>query len=50
MRINSELLKDIEKYSGDLIINESSENLTYHTFNHTKLVVKNAELIGMKMK
>ncbi len=48
MRINSELLKEIEKYVSDLINKESSEDLTYHTIEHTKLVVKNAELIGGK--
>ncbi len=48
MRINSELLKDVEKYASDLIIKESSEDLIYHTIEHTKLVVKNVEIIGGK--
>jgi len=46
MRINSELLKEIEKYASDLIIKESSEDLTYHTIDHTRQVVKNAKIIG----
>ena len=48
MRINSELLKKIEKYVSDLIINESSGNLSYHTIEHTRQVVKNAETIGAR--
>jgi len=48
MKINSELLKEIEKYVSDLITKESSENLTYHTIDHTRRVVKNAEIIGAK--
>ncbi len=46
MRINSELLKEIKIYTCDLIVKESSENLTYHTIDHTRWVVKNAEIIG----
>lgn len=46
MRINSKLLKEIEKYSSDLIINESSDNLSYHTLEHTQLVVENAKIIA----
>ncbi len=46
MRINSELLKEVEKYVSDLIVEKSSENLTYHTIAHTRLVVKNADIIG----
>ena len=46
MRINSALLKEIEKYTSDLIVQESSEHLTYHTIDHTKRVVKNVETIG----
>ncbi|KAF5434241.1 HD superfamily phosphodieaserase, includes HD domain of RNase Y, partial [Candidatus Methanophagaceae archaeon] len=46
MRINSELLKEIEKYASDLIVKESSEKLTYHTIEHTRSVVKNAKFIG----
>ena len=46
MRINSELLKEIEKYSSDFIIRESSVKLTYHTIEHTRQIVKNAEIIG----
>ena len=48
MRINSELLKEIEKYVSDLILEKSSENLAYHTVGHTRFVVKNAEIIGVK--
>ncbi len=46
MRINSELLKEIEKYSSDFITKESSVKLTYHTIDHTRQIVKNAEIIG----
>lgn len=46
MRINSELLNEIEKYSGDLIKKESSEKLVYHAIDHTWQIVKNAEIIG----
>lgn len=46
MRINSELLNEIEKYSSDLIKKESSEKLVYHTIDHTWQIVKNAEIIG----
>ncbi len=46
MKINSELLKEIKKYVSELIIKQSSTNLTYHTIEHTISVVKNAELIG----
>lgn len=46
MRINSELLKEIEKYASDLIVKESPETLTYHTVDHTRQVVKNAKIIG----
>ncbi len=48
MRINKELLREIEIYTSDLIKNESSENLVYHTVDHTRLVVDNAKLIGEK--
>ena len=48
MKINSELLKEIEKYVSDLILKGSSENLTYHTVNHTAMVVRNAGIIGVK--
>ena len=48
MKINSEHLKEIEKYASDLIIKESSANLFYHTIEHTRQVVKNAEIIGTK--
>ena len=46
MKINSELLKEIEKFSCDLILKESSEKLVYHSLEHTKRVVKDAEIIG----
>jgi len=46
MRINSELLLEIEEYVNDLIINKSSEDLTYHTIEHTRRVVKNSGTIG----
>lgn len=46
MKINSELLEKVEKYASDLIVRKSSENLTYHTLDHTKQVVKNAKTIG----
>jgi len=46
MRINSEMLKEIEQYVDDLIVTESPETLTYHTIEHTESVVKNAKLIG----
>lgn len=46
MRINSELLNEIEKYSSDLIKKESSEKLVYHAIDHTWQIVKNAEIIG----
>lgn len=48
MRINLELLKEIEKYSSDLITKESSDNFVYHTIEHTRQVVKNAETIGTR--
>lgn len=47
-RINTEFLKEIEKYACNLIQKESSENLMYHTIEHTKDVVKSAQLIGKK--
>lgn len=50
MIINSELLKEIEQYSCDLILKESPEYLIYHTLEHTRQVVRNAELIGQKEK
>lgn len=46
MRINSDLIKEIVKYTGNLIIKESSAKLVYHTVEHTRRVVKNAEIIG----
>lgn len=46
MKINSEIIHEIKEYVLDLILSQSSENLCYHTVNHTHLVVKNAELIG----
>ncbi len=46
MRINSELLKEIEKYSSDFITKGSSEKFIYHTVEHTRRVVKNAQIIG----
>ncbi|NOZ47711.1 MAG: HD domain-containing protein [Chlorobi bacterium] len=46
MKINKELLIEIEEYVSGLIINESSKNLTYHTIEHTIQVVKNARIIG----
>ncbi len=48
MQITIELIREIEKYVTDLIEGESSEDLTYHTIDHTKSVVKNAKLIGVK--
>ena len=48
MKINSELLKEIEKYVTDLILKESPDNLIYHTVNHTTMVVRNAGIIGEK--
>ena len=48
MKINIKILEEIEKLVCDLITKESSENLSYHTINHTRLVVKNAEIIGSK--
>lgn len=48
MKINSELLKEIEEYVRDLITRESSELLSYHTIDHTRLVVQNAEVIGVQ--
>lgn len=48
MKINSELLKEIEKYVSDFILKESSESLIYHTVNHTTMVVRNAGIIGAK--
>ena len=46
MKITSDLIKEIENYASDLITNKSPEKLVYHTLEHTKLVVKNAEIIG----
>ena len=46
MKINADLLIEIEKYTSELIIKKTSENLTYHTIEHTQNVVKNAKLIG----
>jgi HD superfamily phosphodiesterase len=46
MKINSELLEKIEQYASDLIVKKSPKNLTYHTIDHTRRVVKNAEIIG----
>ncbi|MBT3243284.1 MAG: HD domain-containing protein [Bacteroidetes bacterium] len=48
MKINSELLKEIEEYVSDLILRESSEFLNYHTVAHTRRVVQNAEIIGIQ--
>ena len=48
MKINSELIKEIEIYARALITKESSKNLSYHTIDHTRQVVKNAEIIGAK--
>jgi len=48
MRINTELLKEIEKYTVLLIEKESSKNLIYHTIEHTKQVVENSKIIGNK--
>lgn len=48
MKINSELLKEIEEYVSDLITRESSALLTYHTIDHTRRVVQNAEVIGLQ--
>lgn len=47
-RIDSELLKEIEVFVSDLILKKSSDNLIYHTVNHTAIVVKNAGIIGAK--
>ncbi len=47
MKINSELLNEIEKHVSALIINESSDKLIYHRVSHTKLVVQNAKTIGV---
>ncbi len=41
------MLKEIEKYVSDLLVRESSEKLTYHTIDHTRRVVKNAEYLGV---
>ena len=46
MKINSEHIKEIEDYASNLIINESSDNLIYHTIEHTRRVVANALIIG----
>lgn len=48
MIINSELLIDIEKYVSDLLTKEPSKDLLYHTIEHTRRVVRNAETIGAR--
>lgn len=46
MKINSELLNETEEYVCKLIAEKSPENLIYHTLEHTKSVVRNAQLIS----
>ncbi len=46
MRINLELLKEIEKYSSDFILKGPSKKFVYHNIEHTRRVAKNAEIIG----
>lgn len=45
-RIDDKLVNEAKKYVFELINTNISEKLLYHSVNHTKDVLKNAELIG----
>lgn len=46
MNINSELIKKIEKFVTEQIVNRSSKDLVYHNVDHTRDVVTNATFIA----
>jgi len=48
MILNIELLKEIEKFTVEVITKKSPKDLSYHTIDHTQRVVRNAKLIGHK--
>lgn len=46
MEINTSLLKEIEQFVTNLLLTKTPSHLVYHNVEHTREVVKNAELIA----
>ncbi|MDD3527392.1 MAG: DUF5706 domain-containing protein [Bacteroidales bacterium] len=46
MKINAALLAEIEQFVSELLIKKTPPYLVYHNIDHTREVVKNAELIA----
>ena len=43
----NQLLPDVEAYVNELLTKEYPDGLVYHNIDHTRRVVKQAEIIGM---
>jgi predicted metal-dependent HD superfamily phosphohydrolase len=46
MKLNATILSEIEQFVNELLIKKTPPHLVYHNINHTREVVKNAELIA----
>jgi len=47
-KIDSTTVKEVEQHVGELLANDLPMGMIYHTIDHTRQVVKNAEIIGLK--
>ncbi len=46
MKLNATILSEIEQFVNELLIKKTPPSLVYHNIDHTREVVKNAELIA----
>lgn len=44
--MSNSILNKVEQYASDILKNEMSKELTYHNYDHTKMVVDSATVIG----
>jgi len=47
-KINDEIVSMAKQFVSSLLMHETPDELVYHTIDHTRAVVKNAEFIGKK--
>ena len=47
MKTLNELVPEVETYVTQMLISETPKGLVYHTIDHTRYVVRQAEIIGM---
>jgi HD-GYP domain-containing protein (c-di-GMP phosphodiesterase class II) len=47
--VNADLVHEAEKFVTKLLANKLPETIQYHTLDHSKFVVNNAEYIGKKV-